>query len=160
MDAYPFHSEGEAMMTRLRFFGFLLPLAMAGGLALGLMSAPAVAHHNLDHTKGGGGGGGGDPVPTLGMCPAFPCIAEVGKNFKGNTPAQQYVAMVGNHTKISSGDFDKILERDEPAQDLCNAYDVLIFNWSSPTIQNLNWQRLLDYMACGGGIIFEDPRRW
>ena len=25
-------------------------------------------------------------------------------------------------------------------------------------MKNLNWQRLLDYMACGGNIIFEDPK--
>ncbi len=39
-------------MTRFKFFGFLLPLAIAGGLVLGLMSAPAQAHcagkHSLD----------------------------------------------------------------------------------------------------------------
>ncbi len=32
-------------MTRFKFFGFLLPLAIAGGLALGLMSVPVGAHH-------------------------------------------------------------------------------------------------------------------
>ena len=32
-------------MTRFKFLGFLLPLAIAGGLALGLMSVPAAAHH-------------------------------------------------------------------------------------------------------------------
>ena len=31
--------------TRFKFFGFILPLAIAGGLALGLMSVPAGAHH-------------------------------------------------------------------------------------------------------------------
>ena len=36
---------------------------------------------------------------------------------------------------------------------------LLIFNWSSPRIKNLNWQTLLDYMACGGGVIFEDPKK-
>jgi hypothetical protein len=32
-------------MTRFKFLGFLLPLAMAGGLALGLLATPAQAHH-------------------------------------------------------------------------------------------------------------------
>jgi hypothetical protein len=40
---------------------------------------------------------------------------------------------------------------------LCDAYNVLIFQWKSPGIKNLTWQSLVDYMACGGGIIFEDP---
>ena len=50
-------------MTRFKFFGFLLPLAMAGGLALGLAGTPAMAGpppHD-DH----GGGGGGEPKTTF-----------------------------------------------------------------------------------------------
>ena len=140
-------------------------LAAAFGLALGLMSAPAVANHDCsdpkweNHSHCGGGGGSEDPEPTLGMCPASPCIADVGKTFTDNTPARQFaVDSGGTYTKIKSNEFDRILERDEPALDLCEAYDVLIFNWSSPTIKNLNWQRLLDYMACDGNVIFEDPR--
>ncbi len=50
-------------MARFKFFGFLLPLAMAGGMALGLMSAPAAAHdcsRHIDkthkHCDVGGGG--------------------------------------------------------------------------------------------------------
>ena len=71
------------------------------------------------------------------------------------TPASEYN---GNYVKIESNEFDKILQTLTAAADLCAAYDVLVFNWNSPRIKNLNWQRLLDYMACGGGIIFEDQR--
>ncbi len=56
-------------MARFKFFGFLLPLAMAGGLVVGLGAAPAQAHHckgahdfpgcNLGGGGAGGGGGGG-----------------------------------------------------------------------------------------------------
>ena len=38
-------------MTRFKFLGFLLPLAIAGGLALGLMSVPAGAHLCANHNR-------------------------------------------------------------------------------------------------------------
>ncbi len=36
-------------MTRTKFFGFLLPLALAVGLAVGFMSVPAQAHDCSRH---------------------------------------------------------------------------------------------------------------
>ncbi len=107
------------------------------------------------------GGGGGEP--NLEPCPmGVVCIADVGKTYRDNTVAKQFVDLEGgNYTKIESNDFDKILQalpEGDEAQGLCDAYDVLVFNWNSPRIKNLNWQRLLDYMECGGGIIFEDPK--
>ena len=39
-------------MTRFKFFGFLLPLAMAGGLVVGLGAAPAQAHCKGNHHDG------------------------------------------------------------------------------------------------------------
>ncbi len=137
-------------------------LAAALGLALGLATAPAMADKpDCELDPNHHGCGGEDPDPTLGECtmPMSPCIADVGKTFTDNTPARQYtVDFDGTYTKIESNEFDKILETDDPAGDLCAAYDVLIFNWSSPTIKNLSWPWLLDYMDCGGNVIFEDPR--
>jgi len=67
----------------------------------------------------------------------------------------------GSYTKIPPNVFGNILAAlsgDEfEFLDLCNAYDVLIFQWKSPPIKNLTWQSLVDYMACGGGVVFEDP---
>jgi len=134
-------------------------------LLVGWAVTPAQAHHKDDHDKGGGGGGNGDPEPTIEECvdENEPCIADVGKTSgtETPTPASEYNLNNGYYVKIESNEFDKILQtltEEEPAVALCNAYDVLVFNWNSPTIKNLNWQRLLDYMACGGGIIFEDQR--
>ena len=45
-------------MTRFKFFTYLMPLAIAGGLALGLAAAPAMA--DPPPHKHGGGTGGGD----------------------------------------------------------------------------------------------------
>ena len=109
--------------------------------------------------------GGGSGEPTLEPCPMeVVCIADVGKTYRDNTVAKQFVdefPLDRNYAKIESNAFDKILQalpEGGPALALCGAYDVLVFNWNSPRIKNLNWQRLLDYMACGGGIIFEDPK--
>jgi len=129
-------------------------------------------HKNPEHKHCNGGNGNGDGEPTLEDCsfrkpPVAFCIADVGlartaPDDEGR-PADHYARdpeIKGFITNISSPKFDKILQalpEGEPAVDLCNAFDVLIFNWSSPKIKNLNWQRLLDYMECGGGIIFEDP---
>ncbi len=38
-------------MTRFKFFTYLMPLAIAGGLALGLMPTPALATHNCDNPR-------------------------------------------------------------------------------------------------------------
>ena len=136
-------------------------LAAALGLALGLATAPAMADkpvEGVDHNHGDE-----DPDPTLGMCTDPPCIADVGKA-SDDTPAKQFAEQQvpqGTYTKIASSDFDKILEtlmEGEPATALCDALDVLIFNWNSPRIKNWNWERVVDYMACGGGVIVEDPR--
>ena len=107
--------------------------------------------------------GGGAGEPTLEPCPmGVVCIADVGKTYRDNTVAKQFVDLEGgSYTKIESNEFDRILQaltEEETAWDLCGAYHVLVFNWNSPRIKNLNWQRLLDYMACGGGIVFEDPK--
>ncbi len=113
----------------------------------------------------------GDPPPddgggaTIEDCPdtAMFCIADVGLKGtapdEGGRPSNLYAqAYKGIKTNISSPKFDKILQAltELPPDALCDAYDVLIFNWGSPTIKNLNWQRLEEYMACGGGVIFED----
>ena len=115
---------------------------------------------------GGGGGGGGDP--TIEECPLDElCIASVGRRHR--PPAREYAeqfGIQGNYTEISSSRFSEILgtlfegdaQTEGDAQALCDAYHVLIVEYSSPKINNLNWQRLLDYMACGGGVIFEDPK--
>ncbi len=44
----------------------------------------------------------------------------------------------------------------ENFQPLCDLYDVLIFEWDSPNIKNLDWNSLVNYMACGGDVIWED----
>ena len=101
-----------------------------------------------------------DPESTLEMCPVELCIASVGK-WHG-VPAREYAEdslHPGNYTEISSSRFSEILGTlpDGDAKVLCDAYHVLIVNWASPKINNLDWKRLLDYMECGGGVIFEDP---
>ena len=108
-------------------------------------------------------GGGGDPVPTIEPCEeGHLCIASVGKWHR--PPAREYAEQFGvngNYTTMTSSRFGEILGtlvEGDAATALCDAYQVLIIEWSSPKIKNLNWQRLLDYMECGGGIIFEDPK--
>jgi len=107
-----------------------------------------------------------DPEPTIEACPLDKlCIASVGRRHR--PPAREYAELNdGNYTEISSSRFSQILgtlfegdaQAEGNAEALCNAYHVLIIEYSSPKINNLNWQRLLDYMACGGGVIFEDPK--
>ena len=53
-------------MTRSRFFGFLLPLAIAGSLALGLSAAPAGAHDCVKHNRPDHPHCAGDPSPDTG----------------------------------------------------------------------------------------------
>jgi len=107
-----------------------------------------------------------DPEPIIEDCSVDLCIADVGLKGTapddGGRPADLYAREENNRsiTNISSPKFNKILkaltEGVLDAQDLCDAYHVLIFNWGSPTIKDLNWQQLIDYMNCFGGIIFED----
>ncbi|VUX56328.1 exported protein of unknown function [uncultured Woeseiaceae bacterium] len=102
-----------------------------------------------DHPKCNKDDGGEDPQG----CVDHPCIASVGK-WHGRA-ASEYAEANGTYTKISSSRFGKILAKDDFSK-LCADYDVLIFEWDSPNIKNLNWGSLESYMACGGGIIWED----
>jgi hypothetical protein len=98
----------------------------------------------------------GEP-PALPVC-ADTCIASVGKWHPA--PAQDYASLIGgSYTEISHGEFGDILSSlpENEYDDLCDAYDVLIFEWNSPNIKHLDWWSLVNYMACGGGILFEDP---
>ena len=111
-----------------------------------------------------------DPGPTptdplnLTPCDRLLCLASVGKWSK---PAARLYAERfgdsgnGSYTEIPPKKFDDILAAlSEDTSDFCDlykAYNVLIFQWKSPDIKNLNWQTLVDYMACGGGVVFEDP---
>jgi len=111
-----------------------------------------------------------DPT-TLTPCPAnFMCLASVDK---WDRPAARYYVedtfpiisegqdtINGSFTKIPPNVFGNILAALPEVEDfdeLCAAYDVLIFQWKSPGIKNLTWQSLVNYMACGGGVVFEDP---
>ena len=110
---------------------------------------------------------GGDGEPIIEDCPVdLLCIADVGLDgtppATGGRPSNQYVNDTdppGIKTNIPSPKFNKILQaltEGVLAPDaLCRAYHVLIFNWGIPKIK-MDWPQLLDYMDCGGGIIFED----
>jgi hypothetical protein len=110
---------------------------------------------------------GSPPDPTtLTACEATGkvlCLASVDK--WDRPAARSYVedtfGTAGSYTKIPPNVFGDILaalsEGEFKFTDLCDAYDVLIFQWKSPGIKNLTWQSLVDYMACGGGVVFEDP---
>jgi len=113
------------------------------------------------------GGDGEDPPPTIAACGVDLCIVSVGKWHRA--PAREYAEQFGegeeevegNYTAMTSSRFGEILgtlEEGVAADDLCAAFDVVIVEWSSPKIKNWNWQRAEDYMACGGGIIVEDPK--
>jgi hypothetical protein len=85
------------------------------------------------------------------------CIASVGKWHR--QAASDYAAVRGgSYTEIHSGDFDNILAAlpEDDFLELCKAYDVLVFEWNSTNMNNLTWQSLVNYMACGGGVLFED----
>jgi hypothetical protein len=110
---------------------------------------------------------GSPPDPTtLTACEATGkvlCLASVDK--WDRPAARSYVedtfGTAGSYTKIPPNVFGDILaalsEGEFKFTDLCDAYDVLIFQWKSPGIKNLTWQSLVNYMACGGGVVFEDP---
>ncbi len=73
--------------------------------------------------------------------------------FSGN--AAQLIALGltgGTYRTLKAKQFNEMT----PAQ-LAETYDVLIFFWKTSDNVNADWQRLLDYMDDGGGIIFEDP---
>jgi len=108
------------------------------------------------------GGGGEDPPPSGDVCIDHPCIGSVGK-WHGRAASEYAAENMGSYTKISSNRFGKILAKlpdgeNNDFQSLCNLYDVLIFEWDSPNIKNLDWSSLLAYMACGGDIIWEDTK--
>jgi hypothetical protein len=90
------------------------------------------------------------------------CLASVGKWHK--PAARLYVenkfGATGSYTEIPPNVFGNILAAlsgEDDFDSLCDAYNVLIFQWKSPGIKNLTWKSLVDYMACGGGVVFEDP---
>jgi hypothetical protein len=85
-----------------------------------------------------------------------PCIASIGKWHP--PPAEEYASThEGTYLPISSSEFGEILGALTDPQDLCDAFDVMVVEWNSPKIKNLNWNSLVSYMACGGGIVWEDP---
>ncbi len=151
-------------------FAFAIFVLVLGWAITPVQANPADADGCHNHKPCDGGGGDGDE-PIIEPCPGTPmfCIADVGLQGTapetGGKPSNHYAREKGGgNINISSPKFEKILQAledccssdSQPAQLLCDAYDVLIFNWGSPKIKNLNWQRLLEYMACGGGVIFED----
>lgn len=140
-------------MNILRLSTVALTLAIAV-FALGYVN-PSFAHKTDE--KHNHGGGGEDPPPVEG-CTASHCIVSVGKSPR---PAvTQYVlASGGSYSVMSSGRFGEILGSFDAITQLCADVDVVIVEWSNPpNMKNLTWTNLEDYMNCGGGIIFEDPR--
>ena len=105
---------------------------------------------------------GSTPDPTtLTPCEKYLCLASVDK--WDRPAARSYVEDTfgddGSYTKIPPKVFGDILAG-LPEDDFCklyDAYNVLVFQWKSPGIKNLTWQSLVNYMACGGGVVFEDP---
>jgi len=137
------------------------------GWAITPVQAHCVPEHEAKHKNCGDGGGGGGGDPTIEPClqSVSMCIASVGRRHR--PPAREYAEQFGVHgvdggyITMTSSRFSDILgtlTEGDSAVALCDAYQVLIVEYSSPKINNLNWQRLLDYMECGGGVIFEDPK--
>ena len=58
----------------------------------------------------------------------------------------------GSYSTLKAKRFNEM----SPAE-LAATYDVLIFYWKTSDNVNADWTRLLEYMAAGGGIIYEDP---
>jgi hypothetical protein len=147
-------------MNISRLLTLSLALAIAV-FALGYVNPSFADRTGVKHNHGGDGE---DPPPTIEPCDVDLCIVSVGKWHR--PPAREYAEQFGedgvdgNYTEMTSSRFGEILGTlpDGDAQVLCAAFDVVIVEWSSPKIKNLTWQRLLDYMDCGGGIIFEDPK--
>ena len=131
-----------------------LSLALAVAVfALGSIN-PSFAHKtDKKHNHGGSGDDSTLPVGSCADDEELPCIVSVGKSLR---PAA--AAYAGIYTVMSSQRFGEILGTSTAAADLCAAFDVVIVEWSNPKIKNLTWPRFKEYMACGGGIIFEDPR--
>lgn len=145
---------------RNRYLMLLITLAFLG------FSVSVLAGKKCDadptHPSCGGSTDPTDPT-TLTPCPeGFMCLASVDK---WDRPAARYYVedtfpSTGIYTKIPPNVFGNILAAHTEGavfDTLCGAYDVLIFQWKSPGIKNLTWQSLVDYMACGGGVVFEDP---
>ena len=155
-------------ILRLSTVALTIVLFTMGALILPVNTA--LAHCKGPHAGGepdcethSHGGKDKDPPPTISVCDRSGsglnkgfCIASVGK-WHGRA-ASEYVddADKATYTEIKSNAFGKILAGSGAATELCADYDVLIFEWDSPDIKNLDWDTLLDYMACGGGIIWED----
>jgi hypothetical protein len=145
-------------MNISRLLTLSLALAIAV-FALGYVNPSFADRTGVKHNHGGDGE---DPPPTIEPCDVDLCIVSVGKWHR--PPAREYAEQFGedgvdgNYTEMTSSRFGEILGTPTAAADLCAAFDVVIVEWSSPKIKNWNWPRVLDYMACGGGIIFEDPK--
>lgn len=123
---------------------------------------PSFAHKTSEkHNHGDGGNEPPSPVEGCNRTAEGFCIASVGK-WHGRVASEYASAGGGTYTEISSNGFGKILDglpddgADKNFQPLCDLYDVLIFEWDSPNIKNLDWDSLVNYMACGGGVIWED----
>ncbi len=123
-------------------------VAAALGLALGLMAAPAGAHHNLGHMKGGPGGDGGGEIPTIVTTEAQwggnitesaprPCVAtEVKPNGDyGTYVCEQQPPVPANQVTYNLGVGVQTARKGDA--DLCNLFDGInltpnekyLYNW-------------------------------
>jgi len=104
---------------------------------------PCTGHHQSDPTC--------DPTTNTSFS-----IASVGK-WHGRAAREYAIANEGTYTTISSSRFGKKLAKAKgDFSKLCTDYSVLIFEWDSPNIKNLDWPSLVGYMECGGLIVWED----
>jgi hypothetical protein len=140
--------------------GVVSTLLVASILTFGLSTEIASAHQNGNHDDCVGPHKNDEGCPVVDPpAPSSFSIASVGK-WHGRA-ASEYAEANGTYTKISSSRFGKILAKLDNSfggnfTTLCEDYDVLIFEWDSPNIKHLNLYSLLNYMECGGGIIWED----
>ena len=123
-------------------------VAAALGLALGLMAAPAGAHHNLGHMKGGPGGDGGGEIPTIvtteaqwtggiAELAARPCVAaQVKPNGDyGTYVCEQQPPVPANQVTYNLGVGVQTARKGDA--DLCNLFDGInltpnekyLYNW-------------------------------
>ena len=136
--------------------GVASTLFVASILTFGLSTEIASAHKGGDHDDCAGphkNDPGCTPVSTGEIS-----IASVGK-WHGRAARDYAILIDATYTEISSNGFGKKLAKAKANADflkLCTDYRVLIFEWDSPNIKNLEWGDLESYMACGGHIIWED----